>query len=80
MLTDDGGVHTLFAVQVSFFPVSTVRFCRRHIRRIPEIEGNVQVWHRSWLVPLAAARWFRIIGFVDKGSRSTPTLLALSPA
>lgn len=77
---DDGAIHTLFAVQEDFFSASTVRFCRKHIRRIEALEGNLPVQHRSWLARPDVAKWFRIIGFVDKGNGLQATLFELPSA
>lgn len=77
---DDRVVHVLFAAQEEFFTASTVRFCKRHIRRIQELEGNLPIQHRSWLDRADVAKWFRIIGFVEKEKQTGWTLFELPPA
>jgi hypothetical protein len=75
----DGVVHTLFAAQDSFFTASTVRFCRKNIRRIQALEGNLPVQHRSWIAGPEVEKWFRVIGFVPKEKGPKSTLFDLSP-
>lgn len=72
--------HTLFAAQESFFSASTVRFCRNHIRRIQKLAGNLPLRHQSFLDRADVARWFRILGFADKGTDSGARLFELPPA
>ena len=40
---------TLFAAQEDFFRAATIRFCKRHIRHIQALAGNIPVHSRSWL-------------------------------
>ncbi|TIT29827.1 MAG: hypothetical protein E5W78_15275, partial [Mesorhizobium sp.] len=40
---------TLFAAQEDFFSAATVRFCKRHIRHIQALAGNLPIHSRSWL-------------------------------
>lgn len=73
-------VHTLFAARESFFTALTVRFCRKHIRHIQTLEGNLPVQHRSWLRRPDAVKWFRIIGFIEKAADPDSRLFELPPA
>lgn len=77
---DDGATHTLFAAQESFFTARTVRFCKKHIRRIQALEGNLPVWHECWIDLPEVVKWFRVIGFVEKDRKSGSTLFELPPA
>ena len=58
---------TLFAAQEDFFRASTVRFCKQHIRHIQALAGNLPIHSRSWLPGPDVARWFNIIGYVERG-------------
>lgn len=93
LLDDDGNVvaiiawhesddvaHTLFAARETFFSAASVRFCRRHVRQIQALTGNLPFQHRSWLVRPDATKWFRIIGFVEKEKQPGSTLFELPPA
>ncbi len=92
LLDDDGNViaiiawheddvaHTLFAARETFFSASTVRFCRRHVRQMQALTGNLPFQHRSWLVGPDVTRWFRIIGFVEKNQEPGSILFELPPA
>ena len=71
---------TLFAAQEDFFSAATVRFCRRHIRHIQALAGNLPIHSRSWLEGPDVARWFRIIGYVERGRENGATLFELPPA
>ncbi|RWG83263.1 hypothetical protein [Mesorhizobium sp.] len=71
---------TLFAAQEDFFSAATVRFCKRHIRHIQALAGNLPVHSRSWLHGPDVARWFRVIGYVDQGRENGATLFELPPA
>ena len=70
---------TLFAAQEDFFSAATVRFCKRHIRHIQALAGNLPIHSRSWLDRPDAARWFKIIGYVDRGREDGATLFELPP-
>jgi hypothetical protein len=76
----DDVVHTVFAAKEDFFSASTVRFCKQHIRRIQALTGNLPFQHESWLARPDAAKWFRIIGFVEKDRRPGYALFELPPA
>jgi len=41
-----------------------VRFCKRHIRHIQALAGNLPIHSRSWLQGPDVARWFGVIGYV----------------
>ncbi|AZO59746.1 MAG: hypothetical protein E5X23_18750 [Mesorhizobium sp.] len=71
---------TLFAAQEDFFRAATVRFCRRHIRHIQALAGNLPVHSRSWLDGPDVAKWFRLIGYVERGQENGATLFELPPA
>ena len=73
-------VDTLFAAQEGFFRAATVRFCRRHIRRVQALAGNLPVRSRSRLKRPDVAKWFRIIGYVERGQESGADLFELPPA
>jgi hypothetical protein len=71
---------TLFAAQEGFFSAATVRFCKRHIRHIQTLAGNLPVYSRSWLPRSDVAKWFRIIGYVERGQENGASLFELPPA
>jgi hypothetical protein len=71
---------TLFAAQEDFFSAATVRFCKRHIRHIQALAGNLPIHSRSWLQRPDVARWFRIIGYVERGQENGANLFELPPA
>lgn len=75
----DHVAETAFAAREGFFTASTVRFCKKHIRRIQALTGNMPVRSRSWLCEPEVIRWFKIIGYEQmqgNGSR----LFQLPPA
>ena len=71
---------TLFAAQEGFFSAATVRFCQRHIRHIQALAGNLPIHSRSWLQGPDVARWFGIIGYVERGQQNGANLFELPPA
>ncbi|TGQ69355.1 MAG: hypothetical protein E5V49_14700 [Mesorhizobium sp.] len=71
---------TLFAARDDFFRGATVRFCKRHIRQIQALAGNLPVHSRSWLASPEIAKWFRIIGYVERGADDGAKLFELPPA
>ena len=71
---------TLFAAQEDFFSAATVRFCKRHIRHIQALAGNLPIHSRSWLHRPDVAKWFRIIGYVERGQENGAQLFELPPA
>ena len=70
---------TLFAAQEDFFRASTVRFCKRHIRHIQALAGNLPIHSRSWLQRADVAKWFRVIGYVESGQENGATVFELPP-
>ncbi|RJG44433.1 hypothetical protein [Mesorhizobium sp. DCY119] len=60
---------TAFAAHESFFSRSSVRFCKKHIRRIQALCGNLPIHSYSWSDRPEVAKWFRILGFneVERG-------------
>lgn len=56
-------VRTSFAAREAFFSASTVRFCKRHIRHIQRLCGNLPVRSYSWSDRPDVQRWFEVIGF-----------------
>ncbi|RWK32878.1 hypothetical protein [Mesorhizobium sp.] len=71
---------TLFAAQEDFFSAATVRFCKRHIRHIQALAGNLPIHSRSWLNRPDVAKWFRVIGYVERGQENGAKLFELPPA
>jgi len=71
---------TLFAAQEGFFSAATVRFCQRHIRHIQALAGNLPIHSRSWLQRADVAKWFRVIGYVERGQENGATVFELPPA
>lgn len=60
--TDDSALAS-FAADESFFSASSVRFCKRHIRRIQALCGNLPISFHSWSQRDDVSKWFRVIGF-----------------
>ncbi|SFU22661.1 hypothetical protein [Mesorhizobium sp. YR577] len=60
---------TAFAAHESFFSRSSVRFCKKHIRRIQALCGNLPIHSYNWSDRPEVAKWFRILGFkeVERG-------------
>ncbi|RWL78852.1 MAG: hypothetical protein EOR67_24340 [Mesorhizobium sp.] len=71
---------TLFAAQEDFFNAATVRFCKRHIRHVQALAGNLPIHSRSWLDRPDVAKWFRVIGYIDRGHENGAQLFELPPA
>ncbi|CAH2398028.1 hypothetical protein [Mesorhizobium ventifaucium] len=71
---------TLFAAQEDFFSAATVRFCKRHIRHIQALAGNLPIHSRSWLHRPDVAKWFRVIGYIERGQENGAKLFELPPA
>ncbi|CAH2402383.1 hypothetical protein [Mesorhizobium escarrei] len=71
---------TLFAAQEDFFSAATVRFCKRHIRHIQALAGNLPIHSRSWLHRPDVAKWFRVIGYIERGQENGSKLFELPPA
>lgn len=72
--------NTLFAAQEDFFRAATIRFCKRHIRHIQALAGNLPIHSRSWLQGSDVARWFHLIGYVERGRENGATVFELPPA
>ncbi|UVK36534.1 hypothetical protein LHFGNBLO_003457 [Mesorhizobium sp. AR10] len=70
---------TLFAAREDFFSAATVRFCKRHIRQIQALAGNLPIHSRSWIERPDVARWFRIIGYFERGRENGANLFELPP-
>ncbi|PWK60307.1 hypothetical protein [Aminobacter sp. AP02] len=71
---------TSFAAQEEFFTAATVRFCKRHLRQIQQLAGNLPIHSNGWFDRPEVTRWFRIIGYVQVGHRNGATLFELPPA
>lgn len=78
----ESGASASFAADESFFSASSVRFCKRHIRRIQALCGNVPISFHSWSKRDDVTKWFRIIGFVKTETRNGLSVFVLprSPA
>jgi hypothetical protein len=59
---DDEVAYTSFAADEEFFSARTVRFCKRHIRKIQQLCGNSPIRSVSQNRP-EVERWFAILGF-----------------
>jgi len=70
---------TLFAARDDFFSAGTIRFCKRHIRQIQALTGNLSVHSRSWIDSPEVMKWFRIIGYVEMGRENGARLFELPP-
>ncbi len=70
---------TLFAARDDFFSAGTVGFCKRHIRQIQALTGNLSVHSRSWIDSPEVVKWFRIIGYVEMGRENGARLFELPP-
>ncbi|MGB3536561.1 MAG: hypothetical protein WBA42_00195 [Mesorhizobium sp.] len=75
-----GVADTLFSARDDFFTAKTVRFCKRHIRQIQALTGNMAIHSRSWLDRAEVVRWFRIIGYVERGRENGAQLFELPPS
>lgn len=61
---DEGGIaDTSFAANEEFFTAKTVRFCKRHIKKIQKLCGNVPIRSVSRSDRPDVDRWFALIGF-----------------
>ncbi|UXN64420.1 hypothetical protein N8E89_00580 [Phyllobacterium sp. A18/5-2] len=68
-----GGIaYTSFAANEEFFTAKTVRFCKRHIRKIQQLCGNMPIRSVSRSDRPDVDRWFALIGFekVDQHENS----------
>jgi hypothetical protein len=70
---DDGGARTSFAADEAFFTARTVRFCKRHIRKIQQLCGNIPIRSVIWSNRPEVDRWFAAIGFnkIEEDEKST---------
>ncbi|HWK64408.1 MAG TPA: hypothetical protein VNS34_05685 [Rhizobiaceae bacterium] len=66
-----------FAADESFFSASSVRFCKRHIRRIQALCGNLPISFHSWSKRDDVTKWFRIIGFAKAEARDGASVFTL---
>ncbi len=70
---------TLFVAQEDFFSATTLRFCKRHIRHVQALTGNLPIHSRGWLPGPDIARWFRLIGYIERGREGGADLFELPP-
>lgn len=77
---DQEGARTLFAARDEFFTASSVRFCKRHIRQIQSLTGNLPIHSRSWIDRPEIVRWFKLLGYREQGSENSARLFELPPA
>ena len=70
---------TAFAAHESFFSRSSVRFCKRHIRHVQALCGNLPVDSYSWSSRPEVAKWFRILGFREKEKGRDFVVYELAP-
>ncbi|MBB5700969.1 transposase InsO family protein [Ochrobactrum daejeonense] len=73
----DDAAETLFAAREEFFSPNTVRFCKQHIRQIQSLAGDLPIHSRSWLDRSDIVKWFRIIGYEEKGTENGAHLFEL---
>lgn len=71
---------TAFAAHKSFFSRPTVRFCKKHIRRIQALCGNLPIDSYSWSDRPEVAKWFRVLGFRERERGNGFTVFELDPA
>lgn len=71
---------TAFAAHESFFSRGSVRFCKAHIRRIQELCGNLPIDSFSWSDRPEIAKWFKVLGFREKGKENGYTVYELDRA
>lgn len=76
--TDNAAV-TTFAADESFFTAPSVRFAKRHIRRIQALCGNVPIYFQSRSQRTDVSKWFRIIGFSQTEARNGAVIFVLEP-
>lgn len=76
----DDAAQTAFAAHESFFSRSSVRFCKKHIRRIQALCGNLPILTYSWLDRPDVAKWFRILGFAEHQRGNGFVVYELDPA
>lgn len=76
----DHAAQTAFAAHESFFSRTSVRFCKKHIRRIQALCGNLPIHSYSWLDRPDVAKWFRILGFNERERGTGFIIYELDPA
>lgn len=76
----DHVAETAFAAHESFFSRSSVRFCKKHIRRIQAICGNTPIHSYSWSDRPEVIKWFNILGFKELERRNGFIVFELDPA
>ena len=77
---DRNVANTLFAASDDFFTAPSVRFCKRHIRQMQALTGNLPIHSRSWIDREEVVRWFRLIGYEEQGMENGARLFVLPPA
>jgi hypothetical protein len=80
---DEGGIaYTSFAANEEFFTAKTVRFCKRQIKRIQQLCGNIPIRSVSRSDRPDVDRWFALIGFekVEQNENSATFELPASRA
>lgn len=70
---------TAFAAHDDFFTRTTVRFCKRHIRRIQALCGNLPIDSYSWSNRPEVAKWFRVLGFRERERDNGFVIFELDP-
>jgi hypothetical protein len=70
---------TAFAAHESFFSPQTVRFCKRHIRRIQLLCGNLPIDSYSWSERPEVVKWFHVLGFRQKERENGLIVYELAP-
>lgn len=70
---------TAFAAHDNFFSRSSVRFCKKHIRRIQALCGNLPIDTYSWSSRNEVAKWFRVLGFREKEKENGFIVYELDP-
>jgi hypothetical protein len=76
----DDAAQTAFAAHESFFSRSSVRFCKKHIRRIQALCGNLPIHSYSWSDRPEVMKWFRILGFDERERGNGYVVFELDPA
>ena len=76
----DGAAQTAFAAHESFFSRSSVRFCKKHIRRIQALCGNLPIHSYSWSDRPEVMKWFRVLGFEERERANGYVVFELDPA
>ncbi len=76
----DHAAQTAFAAHESFFSRNTVRFCKKHVRRIQALCGNLPIHSYSWSDRPEVVKWFRILGFREGERGNGFVVFELDPA